>query len=273
MFIIADNITTRNRHINQIFDQLKADGWSEASSTVRNLREVATRCSAVADSIEINLQQHHDQAKAIEIAVKVVQQVAKKQLCLSTNSPDVLEAGLKVCNRPPIVNFISISEAGLQQLLPLAARYQAEVILLVTDPTRLSDTPDMLKTAAILIGAANEVGITNDRIFIDPGILHITSDVGQRHLTRVIEVIRALPQAFDPPVRSTCWIGNISSGASNQLRPFIEASLLTMLAGAGLSSAFLDVMSPANSRALRLLKFFNNESVYSNSEIEPDTNL
>jgi hypothetical protein len=41
-----------------------------------------------------------------------------------------------------------------------------------------------------------------------------------------------------------------------------------MLAGAGLSSVFLNVLSKENRRAIRLIKIFNNEVVYSDSEVE-----
>jgi hypothetical protein len=41
-----------------------------------------------------------------------------------------------------------------------------------------------------------------------------------------------------------------------------------MLAGVGLSSVFLDVLRKNNRQALRLIKVFNNEVVYSDSELE-----
>jgi hypothetical protein len=41
-----------------------------------------------------------------------------------------------------------------------------------------------------------------------------------------------------------------------------------MLASAGLSSVFLDVLQRENMRTLRLLRIFNNEVVYSDSEVE-----
>ncbi len=125
----------------------------------------------------------------------------------------------------------------------------------------------MLKKAAILIGAANAAGISNDRILVDPGLIHVTAADGQRHLAEVIEFLRALPEVIDPPVRSTVWLGNSSSGAAARLRPAIESALLPMLAGAGLSSVFMDVLRKENRRAARLIRVFNNEIVYSDGEL------
>jgi cobalamin-dependent methionine synthase I len=126
----------------------------------------------------------------------------------------------------------------------------------------------MLQKTAILVGAANEAGIPNGRILVDPGLVHVTADIGQRHLTEVFEFLRALPDATDPPVRSTCWLANCSTGAPRRLRPAIETALLPMLAGTGLSSVFLDILLRLNQRAARLVSIFNNQVIYSDSEID-----
>jgi hypothetical protein len=44
--------------------------------------------------------------------------------------------------------------------------------------------------------------------------------------------------------------------------------LLAMLAGAGLSSAFVDALGKETMRAVRLIRVFRNEVIYSDGEIE-----
>ncbi len=110
------------------------------------------------------------------------------------------------------------------------------MVLLVSDPAAPTDAREMLRKTAILVGAANETGIPNDDIFVDPGLIHITSELGQRHLVEIMEFLRRLPEVTEPPVKSTCWLANSSAGAPRRLRPVIETALLPMLAGAGLSS-------------------------------------
>jgi hypothetical protein len=46
---------------------------------------------------------------------------------------------------------------------PVAARHGAEVILFTADPVPPTRVEDTLKSAAVLVGAANESGIPNDR--------------------------------------------------------------------------------------------------------------
>ena len=252
-----------------MFRQLKEAGWSLEQPPTRMLRELAERCMAAgADGLEINVQQRHDQPEAMEFAVNTVQQVSDRQLCLSTNSAKALEAGLRACKHPPLVNYVSIDKNRLETMLPLIARHGAEAVLLITDPAMPGDAQEMLEKAAILVGAANEVGISNDSLLIDPGLFHITTEVGQRHLIEVTEFLRALPEVFDPPVRSTCWLGNISAGAPDRLRPVIETTLLAMFSALGLSCAFLDVLSRENMQTVRLIKILRNEVIYSDSDVE-----
>ena len=269
MLVIASNITTRDSTVSQVFRQAKAGGWARNPQAISRLQELAEQCVAAgADVLEINTQQYHDLPEAMEFAVNAVQEVTDRQLCLSTNNVQTLEAGLRTCKHPPLVNYISIDETRLKNMLPLIANHGAGVILLVSDPAAPTDASEMLRKAAILVGAANEVGIPSDDILIDPGLIHVTSDIGQRHLVEVVKFLRALPEAMAPLVKSTCWLVNSSAGAPRRLHPVIETALLSLLAGVGLSSVFLDVLRRENVRALRLVKVFNNEVVYADSLVE-----
>jgi len=275
MLAIASNITTRNRKIAEALRPRPAESISQrAGDRIKKeraefLRHLARQCVAAgADILDINLQQRYDKPEVMEFVIERVQEVVSCQLCLSSNSADTLEAGLRACQRPPIVNHVSLDRKRLEQALPLAARYSAEVILLTADPAPPRDVEDTLKSAAVLVGAANESGIPNDRIIIDPGVLHVTHETGQRHAETLLELLPALTDAFEPPVRTTCWINNVSAGAARRLRPAIDNTFLTMLAGLGLSSAFVDVFAKETMRTIRLLRILRNEVIYSDRDIE-----
>lgn len=269
MFVIASNITTRDTRVALIFRRAQLEDWDAAGSAAGDLAELARRCAAAgAGAIEINLQQRFDAPEAMRFAVRAIQPAVDVQLCLSANGAAALEAGLKECRKPALANYISVDEARLKEMLPAIAKHKAGAVLLVSDPASPADAREMLQKTAILVGAANEAGISNDRILVDPGLVHITADIGQRHLTEVFEFLRALPDATDPPVRSTCWLANSSTGAPRRLRPAIETTLLPMLAGTGLSSVFMDVLQRLNRRAARLVSIFSNQVVYSDGEIE-----
>ena len=275
MLAIANNITTRNRRVSEALKLRPAESISEkAADRIKKeridfLQELASDCiEAGADILDINLQQRYDEPEIMKFAVEAVQGAVDCQLCLSSNRADTLEAGLRACKHPPIVNYVSLDKEKLAGILPLIARYKAEMILVVSGPTALNSTEDILKSAAVLVGAANESGISNKRIIIDPGALHVTSDVGQRHTKTLLELLPALSEVFDPPIRTTCWINNVSAGAPRRLRPAINNTFLAMLAGVGLSSAFVDALNRETMRAVRLIRIFRDDVIYSDHDVE-----
>ncbi len=268
MFVIASNITTRDPQVFRIFRHRNSGcekGETNAYLAIQGLVESCVKAGS--DSLEINLQQHFDNPEDMEFAVKAVQQVTDHQLCLSCNKADTLEAGLKTCERSPIVNYVTVDTSRLKKILPLAVKYKTEVVLVVSDPAVPGDARQMLERAAILVGAVNGEGIPNERIILDPGIFHITKEPGQHHLADIMEFLRAVPETFEPPVRTTCWISNSSAGAPPRLRPVIENTLLALLSGAGLSSVFIDVLRRENRRTIRLMKIFNNEEIYADGDL------
>lgn len=269
MYTVATNITTRDSRVNLLFRRLKARGSSEEAAGREILQELARRCAgAGADAIEINLQQHHDRPKNMEFAVTAVQSAVSCQICLSTDNRDTLEAGVNACSRPPIFNYVSMDEERLGAL-SLLARRGAGVVLLVSDPSSPSDAQDMLARCSVLLGAAREAGIPDGNILIDPGLLHVTTDLGQRHMAEVMKFLPAVPEAFGSEVRSTCWISNASVGIARRLRPVVDVAVLTSLAVVGLSSAFVDVLRRENMRAMRLSRILMNDSIYSEKDLEP----
>jgi 5-methyltetrahydrofolate corrinoid/iron sulfur protein methyltransferase len=263
MLVIANNITSRNPRVAAILKEYAPENSGRERPGCPGLKDIAESCAnAGADVLEINLQQHLDRPEVMELAVRVVQESTGRQLCLSSNHSPVIRAGLKLCTRPPVINYLSLDAARLQEILPLAAESKADLILLISDPARPADAAEMLEKAAVLIGAANEAGVPNERIILDPGIFHITGEQGQQHLAQVLEVLKAVPETFGPAVRTTCWLSNASAGAPVRTRAIIDSSLLALLAGAGISSVFLDVLKKENQRTLRLLRVFKNEEVY-----------
>jgi cobalamin-dependent methionine synthase I len=269
MLIIASNITTRNPRVLGILREGLSGNENPESETCPGLKDIAESCVAAgANVLDINIQQHLDNPATMAFAVRVVQSATQGQLCLSANNTETLEAGLKACRRPPILNYVTLSTQRLKEILPLTAKYKAELILMVSDPAAPLDAERMLEQAAVLVGAANESGIPNDRLILDPGLFHITAEAGQRHLVEMMELLEAIPNVFDPPVRTTCWLGNSSAGAPARLRPMIESTLLPLLSGVGISSVFLDVLRRESKRTLNLLKVFRNEEIYADSLLQ-----
>jgi cobalamin-dependent methionine synthase I len=275
MLVIASNITTRNRKVAEALKPRTAEFIShKAEERIKKertdfLQELAKECvEAGADVLEINLQQRYDEPDIMKFAVETIQNAVDCQLCLSSRNAETLKAGLRACRRPPIVNYVSLSTERLEETLSITARYGAEVILLIADPVSSASLEDILKSASVVVGTANESGIPSKQIIVDPGVLHVTSDIGQRYTKTLLELLPALWEAFDPPVRTTCWINNVSAGAPRRLRTAINNTFLAMLAGVGLSSVFVDALNKETMRTIRLIRTLKDESIYSDRDAE-----
>jgi 5-methyltetrahydrofolate corrinoid/iron sulfur protein methyltransferase len=73
---------------------------------------------------------------------------------------------------------------------------------------------------------------------------------------------------FDPMVKTTCGLSNISNGAPDELRAPINNVFVAMLAAAGMTSAIVDVLDMEMMRTVRLIKALSNQSLYSISDAE-----
>lgn len=146
MQIISGNLTTRDSNVDYLFRQARANGWNIEDDATHSLKNLAKQCAAAgAEIIELNIQQHHDVPDAMKFAINAVQQVTDCQLCLSTNNPKALEAGLKVCSKPPLVNYISIDETRLKDVFPLVVKYGTGLVLLVSEASAPTDAREMLQ--------------------------------------------------------------------------------------------------------------------------------
>jgi cobalamin-dependent methionine synthase I len=90
------------------------------------------------------------------------------------------------------------------------------------------------------VAYANELGIPNEDIWVDPILLPIsTAGEGQRFTVLNLEFIKILEDVL-PGVKSTVGLSNTSNGVPEQLRPPLNRTYLVMLERSGLYSAIAD---------------------------------
>lgn len=208
----------------------------------------------------------------MNFAVDAITEVVGVPLCLDTTNPDALEAGIKRCRdrglSRPFINSFAMQSGRIEAILPLAAEYGCDIIGLTMENSIPVKVADRLELALELVAAANDAGVGNEHILIDPVVLPLGMDHGQEHALAVREVVATLPQMFNPPVRSICGVSNISNGAPGDLLSAINGVFLAMLAGVGLDVAILNVLDPEAMRSVRLIRAFREQSMYSVSDAE-----
>ncbi|MDD5702281.1 MAG: dihydropteroate synthase [Dehalococcoidales bacterium] len=170
--------------------------------------------------------------------VQTVQQVTQKPLSLDTTNPAAMEAGLKVCKSRALINSISLQPDRLEAGLPLATRYNADMIGLLWGVEGMPrDANERCMLAVDLVYQANEKGIPNDRIWIDPIATPVSGEINQ--VKACLEFLGML-QDIAPGCKSIVGLSNVSNGTPQDLRPYLNRTYLMMLMKYGLYAAIVD---------------------------------
>jgi len=170
--------------------------------------------------------------------VNTVQEVSDKPLSLDTTNPLATEAGLKVCCKKALINSISLQPERLENILPMVKEYDADMIGLLWGVEGMPrDANERCMLAVDLIYKANQLGIPNESIWIDPIVTPVSVEINQ--VKACLEFMAMLAD-IAPGCKSIVGLSNISNGAPSNLRPYLNRTYLAMLMKYGLYSAIVD---------------------------------
>lgn len=236
MIIAADNLHVINPAVADALAHCKPEP----------LQDLVLRCErAGAQVVDINSGPLKKKPqKQFAFLVETVQEVTKMPLMLDTTNPKALEAGLQVCRQKAIINGFSLEPAKLEHILPLAKRYDVDIIGYLFGPH--SQIPveeeEMMALAVALFEAYTAADLDPARLIIDPVITPLAWDSGLRHNRSVLSVVQNLADLLDAPVRTIAGLSNLATGAMAVNRKIaIEQAYLPMLAAAGLDMVLLNV--------------------------------
>jgi cobalamin-dependent methionine synthase I len=180
-------------------------------------------------------------------AVNTVQEVTDLPLSLDTTNPVAMEAGLKVHKGRALINSISL--ARMDEELPLAKKYNAYMIGLLWGREGMPrDANERCVLAVDLIYKANQMGIPNQDIWIDPIATPVSVEINQ--VKACLEFMSMLGD-IAPGCKSTVGLSNISNGTPAHLRPYLNRTYLMMLLKHGLYSAIVD---PFDSELIKIAR-------------------
>jgi len=156
-------------------------------------------------------------------------------------NPVAMEAGLKVCRTRPLLNSASGKTDSKEQMLPLAKKYNCDVVIsVITDKGMPPDVELKVDSIMDTVTYANELGIPNEDIWVDPIILPVsTAGEGQGFAKVSLEFVSILEDLL-PGVKSTVGLSNISNGVPDALRPILNRTYAVMLQRNKLYSAIAD---------------------------------
>jgi len=233
MIIIGENI--------HVIAQAVSTAMRERNAKViQDLTKAQTEAGA--DYIDLNVgPMKKDTEETMQWLVSTVQGATDLQLSIDTMNPVAMEAGLKACRKRPLLNSASGKSGSKEQMLPLAKRYNCDVVISVmTDKGMPPDVDSKIESIMDTVTYANELGIPNEDVWVDPILLPVsTAGEGQRFAVANLEFIKILGDVL-PGVKSTVGLSNTSNGVPDELRPLINRTYLVMLGRNGLYSAIAD---------------------------------
>lgn len=187
-----------------------------------------------------------DEPKILSEIVKLVQSLTDVPLAIDSSIIKALEAGLSVYQGKALINSTTAEEEVMEQVLPLAKKYDAAVVAISNDETGISENPDeRYEIAKLIVERAQDYGIKKEDVVVDPLVMPIGA-VGQAG-KQVFHLVKRLREELR--VNTTCGASNISFGLPNRMG--INYAFLPMVMQAGMTSAIVNPMHPELVQAVK----------------------
>jgi 5-methyltetrahydrofolate--homocysteine methyltransferase len=181
--------------------------------------------------------------------VEAVLSVVDVPLCIDSNEPKILEAGLRLVPGKPLVNSVNGEEKQLATVLPIVKERGAAVIGLTIADEGIPPTPEgRLAAAGKIIGLATKMGIPVEDIIIDPLVMTVGHNSNAAMVTlKTIELVRK-----EYGVNISLGASNVSFGLPD--RHAVNSAFLALAMQAGATCSITDPIKLGNTiRATDLL--------------------
>jgi 5-methyltetrahydrofolate corrinoid/iron sulfur protein methyltransferase len=241
------------------------------------LQDLAKRqAEAGANYLDINVgTAAADQEDAMKWLVETIQSTpggCKAGLCLDSQKPAVIAAGLKVADTENgiILNSTPLNKKSDEQILDKyiemaeKAGPKASIITLTMDKNGVpQDVDTRVAIAAQIIQKAMEKGFNTERIFIDPIILPVKVPNAQVQPGNILSAMDQIKFLAEPAPHITIGLSNLSQGAVE--RGLINRVFLAMAISHGLDSAIVDVLDRPLMDLVATSEMLMNKQIYSDS--------
>ncbi len=197
--------------------------------------------------------------------VEVTQEVSDLPLCLDSTKYDAIEAGLKACKNPAMINSVPAEAAKMERVFTMAAEYGAEVIGLAMNEEGIpKDADTRVGLAAELVATADAFGISPDMLYIDPLVL--PCNVAQDHGPEVMRTLREIKVISDPAPKTVVGLSNVSQGTKN--RELINRTFAVMAMANGLDAGIVDVDDDELMEAIATARIILDMDIYCDSYVD-----
>ncbi len=230
MIIVGENINIMSKTLGPAMRERQ-------SELIKNMAAAQDRAGV--DYLDLNIgPAKKTGAELMPWLIGAVQEMTGRPLSLDTTNPEAIEAGLKLCQARALINSVSLQPERLEKILPLVTKYSAEMIGLLWGVEGMPrDTNERCMLAVDLVFKANEAGVKNEDIWIDPIATPVSGDIAQVQAS--YEFLQMLPEIC-PGCKTIVGLSNVSNGTPAELRPYLNRTYLVMLERCGLYAAIAD---------------------------------
>ena len=247
MYIIGENI-----HI--ISEKVKAALKDRDAKFFQDL--AVKQVEGGAQALDINLgPRKKDWEEVFPWMVETVEAVADVPLSFDSTNLLGIEAGLKkVTKAQPIINSTSAEPERLEKVPLLAKEYDARLIALTMGSGGIPVAADERVTIALeqLIPRMLEIDYPIENLIIDPLVLTVSGC--QEYCPELLEAVRTLQYAWDPPPAVSVGLSNVSNAVPRENRPLINQVYCAMLMGTGLQMMIADPLDDELKDTIRIIE-------------------
>lgn len=247
MYIIAENIHIISLLVKKALRERDAKFFQDLA---------VQQVEAGADIIDLALgPRKKDWEEVFPWMVKTLEAVVDVPLSFDSSNLLGVEAGLKtVTKAKPIVNSTSAEPESLEKVPLLAKKYDARLIALTMDKSGIPIGADDRVNIALesLIPRMLEIDYPVEDMIIDP--LALTVSGCQEYCPELIEAVRTLEFAWDPPPTISVGLSNVSNGVPDENRPLINRVYCAMLMGVGLQMMIADPFDEKLKETVRIIE-------------------
>jgi len=176
-----------------------------------------------------------NEPKLLADLTRAIMAVMDVPLCFDSANPAAIDAALAVYPGKALINSTTGEERMLEQVLPLAAKYSAAVIGVLTDESGIPPTPDArLAVARKIVKRAADHGIPAENVIVDCLALPVGADWKSGRVT--LDTMRLVQRELG--VNLSLGASNVSFGLPD--RKTINTTYLALGVACWLTAAITD---------------------------------
>lgn len=247
MYIIGENIHIISDNVKAALKERDAKYFQESA---------VKQVEAGANALDLNLgPRKKDWEEVFPWMVETVEAVVDVPLSFDSTNLLGIEAGLKkVTKAQPIINSTSAEAERLEKVPLVAKQYNTKLIALTMGKSGIPVGADERVMIALeaLIPRALEIDYPIEDLIIDPLVLTVSGC--QEYAPELIEAVRTLQFAWDPPPAISIGLSNVSNAVPPANRLLINRVYCAMLMGVGLQMMIADPFDNELKETIRIIE-------------------